>query len=104
MAGTGSKPESGGTMPQIVKTPDVLGGDPRIDGHRIGAYHVYRRYVEGGETPETIASSYGISIAEVHAALAYAFDNPDEMRDIEERNRELYEEGTSNRVLPDEDT
>lgn len=90
-------------MPRIVRTPDVLGGDPRIEGHRIGVYHVYRRYVEGDETPEAIASSYDISVADVHAALAYAFDNPDEMRDIETRDRESYEEEASNRLVPDED-
>lgn len=100
MAGTES--ESGGTMPRIVSTSDVLGGDPRIEGHRIGVYHVYERYVGGDETPEAIASSYEISVAEVHAALAYAFDNPGEMRDIEARNRELYEDVPANRVVPDD--
>lgn len=102
MAGTGSKSGSDGTMPQIVKTEDVLGGDPRIEGHRIGVYHIYQRYVEGNETPEEIATSYDISVAEVHAALAYAFSNPDEMRDIEARNPAQYEESGAHRVVPDD--
>jgi uncharacterized protein (DUF433 family) len=89
-------------MPQIVKTDDVLGGDPRIEDHRIGVYHVYQRYVEGDETPEQIATSYEISVAEVHAALAYAFHNPDEMREIEARNQARYEEREANRVVPDD--
>lgn len=91
-------------MPQIVATDDVLGGDPRLDGHRIGVYHIYQRYVDGEETPEEIAASYDISIAEVHTALAYAFSNPDELRAIEKRNQEQYEKDTSNRVVPDDST
>lgn len=103
MAGTGSKSGPDGTMPRIIRTEDVLGGDPRIEGHRIGVYHVYRRYVEGSDTPEEIATSYDISVAEVHAALAYAFSNPDEMRAIEARKEDLSEEDAPNRVTPDED-
>lgn len=104
MAGTGSKSgtTAEGVMPRIVKTKDVLGGDPRIEGHRIGVYHVYQRYVDGGETPEEIAAGYDISIAEVHTALAYAFSNSEELRGIENRNLELYEQNAANRVVPSE--
>lgn len=102
MAGTDSKSGSNGTMPRIVKTENVLGGDPRIENHRISVHHVYQRYVEGDETPEEIATSYNISIAEVHAALAYAFSNPDEMRTIEARNQKRSEESTATRITPDE--
>jgi uncharacterized protein (DUF433 family) len=102
MAGTDYGSGSDGGVPQIVTTEDVLGGDPRIEGHRIGVYHVYQRYVEGDDTPEEIATSYDVPVAAVHAALAYAFSNPDEMRDIEARNRALYEETAENRVVPDD--
>jgi len=89
-------------MPQIVKTNDILGGDPRIEDHRIGVYQVYQRYVEGDTTPEAIATSYDISVAEVHAALAWAFSNLDEMREIEARNQPRYEESAANRVVTDD--
>jgi uncharacterized protein (DUF433 family) len=102
MAGTGFTSGSDGAMPQIAKTDDVLGGDPRIEDHRIGVYQVYQRYVEGDETPEAIATSYDISVAEIHAALAYALNNPDEMREIEARNQARYEETAANRVVPDD--
>lgn len=104
MAGTGFETGSGEepAMPRIVKTPDVLGGDPRIEGHRVGVYHVYQQYVDGGATAEKIATGFGLSVAEVHAALAYAFDNAAEMRAIEERKRELRERDASNRAVPDE--
>lgn len=81
MAGTDFESGADGTMPQIVTTEDVLGGDPRIEDHRIGVYHVYQRYVEGNDTPEEIAAGYESSVAEIHAALAYASGNPEEMRE-----------------------
>lgn len=102
MAGTDFQSGSDGTMPRIVKTEDVLGGDPRLEDRRIGVSHVYKNYVEGDETAEAIATGYDISIAEVHAALAYAFNNPDEMREIEARSRDASERSSSNRIVPDE--
>ena len=102
MAGTGSTSGSDAAMPQIVKTNDILGGDPRIEDHRIGVYQVYQRYVEGDTTPEAIATSYDIAVAEVHAALAYAFSNLDETREIEAKNHARYEESAANRVVPDD--
>lgn len=84
-------------VPRIVKTEGVLGGDPRIDGTRVGVSHVYQRYVEGNEAPEAIADGLEISIAEVHAALAYAFHNADEMQAIEERDPDV----PGSRIIPD---
>lgn len=78
-------------MKTIVTDDDVLGGDPRLDGTRIGVVPVYRRY-ESGETPEEIAASYDdVSVADVHSALAYAFDNPETLRAIAERDRRTIE-------------
>ena len=101
MAGTesGADADEGG-VPRIVRTEDVLGGDPRIAGRRVGVLHVYQLYVEGDETPEAIASDFELTVAEVHAALAYAFNNPEEIRTMEERNRRICEEARSNRLVP----
>lgn len=90
-------------MRAIVTDEDVLGGDPRLDGTRIGVIHVYRRY-ENGETPEEIAADYdGVSVADVHNALAYAFDDPDEMRAIEERAREALDRVRKERPVDPEE-
>jgi uncharacterized protein (DUF433 family) len=90
-------------MKSIVTDADVLGGDPRLDGTRIGVAHVYRRY-ENGETPEEIAAGYdGVSVADVHAALAYAFDNPELLQGIEREARDAVERIRDERpVDPDE--
>jgi Uncharacterized conserved protein len=100
MAGTDSGTTATESVPQIVATEDVLGGDPRIEGTRIGVSHVYRRYVDGDDTPEEIAAGYDISVAAVHAALAYAFGNPRQMRDLEARDRAAYEE--ADRLTPED--
>ena len=99
MAGPGSETTTAEGVPQIVETEDVLGGDPRIEGTRIGVAHIYRRYVDGGDTPEEIAAGYDISVAAVHAALAYAFGHPRQMRDLEARDRATYEE--ADRLTPE---
>ncbi|MFB6193873.1 MAG: DUF433 domain-containing protein [Halobaculum sp.] len=81
------------TTPRIVATANVLGGDPRIEGTRVGVHGIYRRYAKLNDEPSAIAADYDLSLAEVHAALAYAFANTEEMRAIERRTAELREEG-----------
>lgn len=93
----------GDGMPRIVQTEGVLGGDPRIEGHRIGVYHVYQQYVDGDKSPEEIAASYDLSVAEIHAALAYAFNNPATIQAIEERRRTAAEQTAGDRLVPDDD-
>lgn len=95
MAGTGFDSGSDVTMPTIVKTADVLDGDPRIEGRRIRVFDVYHRYVGRAERPEEIAVRYDISEAEVYAALAYGFSNPEEMQDIENRAGRVDSEGST---------
>ncbi|WP_436928759.1 DUF433 domain-containing protein [Halosimplex halobium] len=103
MAKTGQGPTGGTTdeVPRIVSSDEVLGGDPRIEGTRVGVAHVYRRHVEGGESPERIAAGYDISLAAVHAALAYGFSNADQMQAIAERDRAAREAATD-RVRPED--
>lgn len=101
MAGTERDAMDGndGAVPEVVHTDGVLGGDPRIEGTRIGVFHVFQRYVEGDESPVAIADGYDISLAAVHAALAYGFANPDEMEAIEERRQQAVEDAPD-RVRP----
>lgn len=62
----------------IVIDPDVLGGRPTIAGHRIGVIHV-ATWIQQGMAAEEIATEFGISLAEVYAALAYYYDHRDEL-------------------------
>jgi uncharacterized protein (DUF433 family) len=69
-------------MAEIVRTNDVLGGDPRIDGTRVGVIHVYELVVRGDHTPTDVADQLDISLGEVYSALAYYHEHPDEMREV----------------------
>lgn len=70
--------------PHIVRTPGVLGRQSRIDGTRISVGHVFVLYRDNGDTPETIASTYGLELAHVLDALSYAYDHPEEMDEFVE--------------------
>lgn len=60
----------------IEITPGVCGGKPRIKGHRITVQNIAIWHEQGGMTPEEISSRYpGITLADVHAALAYYHDH-----------------------------
>lgn len=83
-------------MREIVRTEDVLGGDPRIDGTRVGVIHVKER-VDAGDEPAQIAADYDLDLADVYGALAYYYDNPDEMDEIERRREAFVEDLESGR-------
>lgn len=75
-------------MTKIVSTEGILGGEPRLDGRRISVLQI-ADMVRDGESPEYVADQLDVTLAEVHTALAYYYDHPDEMRDLRDRHREL---------------
>jgi len=59
----------------IDRDPRVRGGRPKIAGTGVTVMRIVGRY-KRGQTPEEIALGYGhISLAQVHAALAYYHAN-----------------------------
>ncbi len=65
----------------IQITPGVCGGKPRIAGHRIRVQDIVIAYEHQGMTPDEIVDDYpSISLADVHAALAYYYDHLEEIR------------------------
>jgi uncharacterized protein (DUF433 family) len=61
---------------RIVSTPGICGGRPRIDGHRITVEDVAIWHERMGMSPDEIASAYpSITLSDVHAALAYYYEN-----------------------------
>jgi uncharacterized protein (DUF433 family) len=71
---------------RIVSTPGTCGGRPRIDGHRITVEDVAIWHERMGMSPDEIVSSYPtITLSDVHAALAYYYENRQRIdTDIEE--------------------
>jgi uncharacterized protein (DUF433 family) len=65
---------------RIVSTPGVLGGKPRIAGHRIRVLDIVIWHEKRGLSPDEILDLFpGITLADVHAALAFYFEHRDEI-------------------------
>ncbi len=60
-------------------TPGIAGGKPRIAGHRITVQDVVTWHELQGRSVDEISADYGITPAEVHAALTYYFDHREEI-------------------------
>ena len=66
----------------ITKTPGVCGGRACIAGHRIRVMDIVVWHEKRGYCPEEIVEMFpGITLADVYAALAYYFDNRQEIED-----------------------
>jgi uncharacterized protein (DUF433 family) len=63
----------------IAVTPGVCGGKPRIAGRRITVQNIAIWYERLGLSADQIAADYHLSLAEVHAGLAYYFAHRDEV-------------------------
>ena len=61
---------------RIVSTPGICGGRPRIDGHRVKVEDVAIWHERMAMTPDEIVSAHpSLTLSEVHAALAYYYEN-----------------------------
>ena len=74
---------------RIVSTPGICGGRPRIEGHRIQVEDIAIWHERMGMSPDQIVSEYpSITLADVHAALAYYYENRERIdADIVAANR-----------------
>lgn len=64
----------------IVRTPGICGGRPRIDGHRIRVQDIALAHEWQGLSPDEICAAFpGLTLGEVHSALAYFHDCRDEI-------------------------
>ena len=74
----------------IEKTPGVCGGKACIAGHRIRVMDIVGWHEKRGQlVDEIIAMFPGITLADVHAALAYYLDNREEIEADFRREEEL---------------
>jgi uncharacterized protein (DUF433 family) len=70
---------------RIVSTPGAFDGKPHVAGHRLTVQQIVICHRRGRQSPEDIIADYpGLTLADVHAALAYYFDHQTEIdADIE---------------------
>lgn len=88
---------------EIVETPSMLGGDPRVDGSRIGVLHIVECKGSRGEdvSPTVIAAQFSgvLSVDEVEAALEWAETHSERLaevrREYAEAMGELQSRGSS---------
>lgn len=74
------------TLDQHIQvTPGTAGGKPRITSRRITVQDIIIWHDRIGLSADEIAAEHDLSLADIHAALAYYFDHRDEIdQDIEE--------------------
>jgi uncharacterized protein (DUF433 family) len=64
----------------IESVPEVCGGKPCISGTRIRVQDIYVWHELQGKSPDEITSDFPqLTLADVHAALAYYWDNRQEI-------------------------
>jgi len=77
----------------IVKTPGVCSGQPRIAGTRIKVKHVYVWVEQMGMSPTQVVTEYPhLTMAQVHAALAYYWSHQAEIQQDIENEQKLVTE------------
>ena len=74
-----------GTM--IVRTPGILGGKPRIKGHRIGVHRVAGWWKLGLSVEEIGERLTTLTPAEIHAALAHYHLHHQDIENLLEEER-----------------
>jgi uncharacterized protein (DUF433 family) len=66
---------------RISRTPGVCGGKACVAGHRVRVLDIVVCHEHQGMTPDEIVCHYPtITLADVHAALAYYFEHIDEIQ------------------------
>ena len=81
------------TIERITKTPEVYGGKACIAGHRIRVMDIVIWHEDLSMSPDEIVGAYPeLSLSDVHAALAYYFDNVAEIRNDIRHNDGLADE------------
>lgn len=77
----------------IESVPDRCGGRPCITGTRIRVQDIYIWHELRGRSPDEIIELYPtITLADVHAALAYYFDHREQIQAEVVKERENYEQ------------
>ena len=78
---------------RITSTPGICGGKACIAGHRVRVLDIVVWHEHRGLTPDEIVSHVPtITLADVHAALAYYFDHIEEIQHEMRAERSFAEE------------
>lgn len=89
-------------MAEIVETDGVLGGQPRLEGRRIGVLQIHEWVVQDGRDPSAVAADYGLELADVYRALTYYYDHVDRMRALREEQQRALRDGIESQPAPED--
>ncbi len=94
------------TIDLIATNPNVRSGRPVVAGTGVCVSDIAAAMIFQGQGPDDLALGFKLSLAQVHAALAYYYDHKtaidDEIRENQRRFDELKEKGVGKRhsILP----
>jgi uncharacterized protein (DUF433 family) len=81
------------TIQHIEVNPNKCGGKPCIAGTRIRVWDIHVWHHLRGQSPEQIVADFPqLTLADVHAALAYYFDHREEIQRQAEEDEKFVEE------------
>ncbi|MFC7325415.1 DUF433 domain-containing protein [Halorubrum rutilum] len=86
----------------ITRDEAVLGGEPRIEGTRVGVRHVAAGVLDSDRSPAHIADQLDISLSEVYEALSYYYAHVEEIREFERENEDAFERIHESSLKPKE--
>jgi uncharacterized protein (DUF433 family) len=87
---------------RITRNDDILGGEPRIDGTRVGVRHVAARVIDSGQSPAHVSDQLDVSLSSVSEALSDDDAHIDELRELDRENTEAFERVRESSVKPQE--
>jgi uncharacterized protein (DUF433 family) len=73
----------------IEQDSEKQGGEPCVAGTRVPVRRVGHLVEREEYSPVAAAARYEISVSDVHRALAYYYDHPDEMDRYDRRERDV---------------
>lgn len=65
----------------IASDPDIRQGQPLLAGTRVTVSDVIASYLYRGFSPEELAVQFNLTLAQVHAALAYYYMHKTDVED-----------------------
>ena len=73
---------------QIVRTENVVDGEPHIEGRRITVLRIHDLVEQRGLPAPEVADMHDLDVATIYYALAYYHAHPDEMEAVRSQREE----------------
>lgn len=68
---------------------EVIDGTAYVAGRRVKVKMIVNMHLRGGAPIEDVMEQYNLTLAEIHSALAYYYDNKDQFDRLDEEEQAL---------------